>query len=259
MIGPWSTRFGTVRAWGHGHHAPTYRTGRGPWTWASSPASPRPPRSSRTTPFAPDAAAAASTSPGPAYGWPVKPFHRQHPVRGFFGDPRIGMTPKGMQTQLPLRHRRLVPQRHAQVYATLDGIVRARVLPTGDGRGRRPRRPHGVPVLAHQPRRPERSARHRLPHGRRLGGAAVGARPLRRAPRRRLRQPAPPRRARAVRRHDAALGQAASRRGGRPPGARHGGDAARSTSSSRRTTRRRSPSPAAGAASPSRPRSSAGG
>jgi len=24
-----------------------------------------------------------------AYGWPVKPFHRQHPVRGFFGDPRI--------------------------------------------------------------------------------------------------------------------------------------------------------------------------
>jgi hypothetical protein len=29
----------------------------------------------------PDAAA--------AYGWPVKPFERQHPVRGFFGDPRI--------------------------------------------------------------------------------------------------------------------------------------------------------------------------
>jgi hypothetical protein len=24
-----------------------------------------------------------------AYGWPLKPFHRQHPVRGFFGDPRI--------------------------------------------------------------------------------------------------------------------------------------------------------------------------
>ena len=24
-----------------------------------------------------------------AYGWPVKPFHRQHPIRGFFGDPRI--------------------------------------------------------------------------------------------------------------------------------------------------------------------------
>jgi hypothetical protein len=26
---------------------------------------------------------------GYTYGWPVKPFHRQHPVRGFFGDPRI--------------------------------------------------------------------------------------------------------------------------------------------------------------------------
>lgn len=24
-----------------------------------------------------------------SYGWPVKPFDRQHPVRGFFGDPRI--------------------------------------------------------------------------------------------------------------------------------------------------------------------------
>src|SRR4051812_22639751 len=24
-----------------------------------------------------------------SYSWPVKPFDRQHPVRGFFGDPRI--------------------------------------------------------------------------------------------------------------------------------------------------------------------------
>src|SRR5262249_50845930 len=24
------------------------------------------------------------------YGWPVMPFAQQHPVRGFFGDPRIG-------------------------------------------------------------------------------------------------------------------------------------------------------------------------
>lgn len=27
-----------------------------------------------------------------AYGWPVKPFHAQHPVRGFLGDPRIDGT-----------------------------------------------------------------------------------------------------------------------------------------------------------------------
>jgi hypothetical protein len=27
--------------------------------------------------------------PGPlAYGWPIRPFHRQHPIRGNFGDPR---------------------------------------------------------------------------------------------------------------------------------------------------------------------------
>ena len=25
-----------------------------------------------------------------SYGWPVKPFDEQHPVRGFFCDPRIG-------------------------------------------------------------------------------------------------------------------------------------------------------------------------
>ena len=34
--------------------------------------------------------AAVSFTAKPAYGWPVKPFHRQHPVRAFFGDPRIG-------------------------------------------------------------------------------------------------------------------------------------------------------------------------
>src|SRR6266853_6164980 len=27
---------------------------------------------------------------GSAYGWPVKPFDRQHPVRAFLNDPRIG-------------------------------------------------------------------------------------------------------------------------------------------------------------------------
>lgn len=33
---------------------------------------------------------AATGAAKPAYGWPVKPFHRQHPIRGSFGDPRIG-------------------------------------------------------------------------------------------------------------------------------------------------------------------------
>jgi len=39
------------------------------------------------------AAATVLTAAAPAtagsYGWPVRPFDRQHPVRGFFGDPRI--------------------------------------------------------------------------------------------------------------------------------------------------------------------------
>jgi murein DD-endopeptidase MepM/ murein hydrolase activator NlpD len=37
--------------------------------------------------------ATASTTTGErptsSYGWPIKPFHSQHPVRGFFGDPRV--------------------------------------------------------------------------------------------------------------------------------------------------------------------------
>jgi Peptidase family M23 len=32
----------------------------------------------------------AEASVAPAYGWPLKPFGRQHPVRAFFDDPRIG-------------------------------------------------------------------------------------------------------------------------------------------------------------------------
>jgi hypothetical protein len=34
------------------------------------------------------AAALAAAAPAAAYPWPVKPFDRQHPIRGYFGDPR---------------------------------------------------------------------------------------------------------------------------------------------------------------------------
>jgi len=70
---------------------------------------------------APDPASAATAKA--TYGWPVKPFHRQHPVRGFFGDPRIGMTPKGMRSGFHFGIDVSCPNGTA-VYATLDGVVR---------------------------------------------------------------------------------------------------------------------------------------
>ena len=65
----------------------------------------------------------AGASARPTYGWPVKPFHAQHPVRGFFGDPRIGMTPKGMHSGFHFGVDISCPN-GTPVYATLDGTVR---------------------------------------------------------------------------------------------------------------------------------------
>jgi hypothetical protein len=53
------------------------------------------------------------------YGWPIKPFFRQHPVRGFFGDPRIG---EGGHRQFHFGVD--VSARNGRaVYATLSGSV----------------------------------------------------------------------------------------------------------------------------------------
>ncbi len=42
--------------------------------------------------------AAAQAAPAAAsYAWPTKPFHRQHVVRAFFGDPRIGPGATGLE------------------------------------------------------------------------------------------------------------------------------------------------------------------
>jgi hypothetical protein len=64
----------------------------------------------------------ATTAPAQAsYAWPVKPFHVQHPVRGYFGDPRI----PGRETWNGTVHFGIdicAPDGTA-VYATIDGIA----------------------------------------------------------------------------------------------------------------------------------------
>jgi hypothetical protein len=76
-------------------------------------------RAAFTTLFA---AVALAVAPGAeAYGWPVKPFDQQHPVRGFFGDPRIGATEHGSHS---LHFGIDVSARDGTaVYATLSGRI----------------------------------------------------------------------------------------------------------------------------------------
>ena len=56
------------------------------------------------------------------YGWPVKPFDRQHPIRGFFGDPRIGETPTVSRRSFHFGVDVSAPD-GTPVYATITGTV----------------------------------------------------------------------------------------------------------------------------------------
>ncbi len=53
-----------------------------------------------------------------AYAWPVKPFRRQHPVRGFFGDPRVANHGESRQFHFGVD---ISAPNGAPVYATLTG------------------------------------------------------------------------------------------------------------------------------------------
>jgi len=55
-----------------------------------------------------------------AYRWPVKPFDRQHPVRGFFGDPRIANHGESRQFHFGID---ISAPNGTAVYATLTGRV----------------------------------------------------------------------------------------------------------------------------------------
>lgn len=59
--------------------------------------------------------------PGPySYRWPVKPFGKQHPVRGFFGDPRIANHGESRQFHFGID---ISAPNGTPVYATLTGTA----------------------------------------------------------------------------------------------------------------------------------------
>lgn len=64
-------------------------------------------------------AAFATAAPANAsYGWPLRPFHSQHPVRGYFGDPRIAGASHTVHFGIDVSG-----PNGAAVYATLDGVA----------------------------------------------------------------------------------------------------------------------------------------
>jgi hypothetical protein len=68
------------------------------------------------------ALATAAPATANSYQWPVKPFDHQHPVRGFFGDPRIGLENGHVSRQLHFGIDISAPN-GTPVYATLSGQI----------------------------------------------------------------------------------------------------------------------------------------
>jgi murein DD-endopeptidase MepM/ murein hydrolase activator NlpD len=66
--------------------------------------------------------ALASTGAASAYSWPVKPFHKPHPIRGTFGDPRFHLDAEG---QLSAFHFGvdIVAHDGSPVYSVAPGVV----------------------------------------------------------------------------------------------------------------------------------------
>jgi len=60
-----------------------------------------------------------------SYGWPVKPFRTQHPVRGFFGDPRISNHGESRQFHFGID---ISAPNGTPVYATMSGTAHIHAL-----------------------------------------------------------------------------------------------------------------------------------
>jgi hypothetical protein len=67
-------------------------------------------------------AALSLTASAMAYGWPVKPFEKQHPIRGTFGDPRYHLDPEGVLSAFHFGVD-IVARDGTPVYAVEPGVV----------------------------------------------------------------------------------------------------------------------------------------
>ena len=132
-------------------------------------------------------AACLAPSGAAAYSWPFKPFNKQHPIRGFFGDPRtvylngvlVGRLRRARLLLVPPGDRHLRARRHAD----LPRRKRHRALPRRRDAQRRCRPEQGgrrgrLPVLPHRPDRRRGRAGDREEDDPRLRAAAVPARAL---------------------------------------------------------------------------------
>ena len=74
-----------------------------------------------------------ASSPAVAgYCWPVKPFHRQHPIRAYFGDPRIGADGHGGTSRSLHFGVDISAPNGTPVYATISGWVSRHPLHPSD-------------------------------------------------------------------------------------------------------------------------------
>ena len=126
--------------------------------------------------------ALASAGAASSYSWPFKPFNKQHPIRGYFGDPRTvyeNGVPQVASTGRLLRSIR-EPTSPRRMERRSTRSSRNRALPRRGEAQRRHRQVPGerahLPVLPHRPDRGRGPATRRRAHGDRICASAVRSR-----------------------------------------------------------------------------------